>query len=126
ADTLKRIFNEKFVTRDPDGNIYLAFKLDGNGVPFRSVRSSMGHVLWASLNEIDDGMIDCILEKRFVGNVVNRLMMPDMFVPTAGIRTLSSYSVRFDPNSYHNGSIWPHDNAMIAEGFEIHKFREES
>ncbi len=39
-----------------------------------------------------------------------------MFVPEAGIRTLSSDSSHFEANSYHNGSIWPHDTAMIAIG----------
>jgi glycogen debranching enzyme len=126
ADTLKRLFNEQFPTEDPDGNIYIAFKLDGHGTSFRSVRSNMGHVLWASLNVEDDSTIDCILKTELIPNVVKRLMMPDMFEPKAGIRTLSSYSARFDPNSYHNGSIWPHDNALIAEGFEIHGFKREA
>lgn len=126
ADTLKRLFNEKFPTTDPEGNFYLAFKLDSNEVPFRSVRSNMGHVLWASLNRDEDGHIDSVLEDEFVPLVVRRLMMPDMFDPRAGIRTLSTFSARFFANSYHNGSIWPHDNAMIAEGFDIHGFRSEA
>jgi glycogen debranching enzyme len=126
ADTLKRIFNENFPTEDPDGNAYIAFKLDGAGTPFRSVRSSMGHVLWASLSMEDDGAVDSILSPELVPAVVKRLMMPDMFEAKAGIRTLSSYSNRYKPNSYHNGSIWPHDNALIAEGFEIHGFKKEA
>jgi glycogen debranching enzyme len=126
ADTLKRLFNEKYPTEDPDGNIYLAFKLDGNGQALRSVRSNMGHVLWASLNREDDGVVDCILSPELVPSVVARLMMHDMFEPKAGIRTLSTLSDRYQPNSYHNGSIWPHDNALIAEGFEIHGFYKEA
>ncbi|MBX4205054.1 MAG: hypothetical protein KW788_02565 [Candidatus Doudnabacteria bacterium] len=126
ADTLKRLFNEKFPTEDPDGNKYLAFKLDGDGTPFRSVRSNMGHVLWASLNLADDGVLDSILSPELVPAVVARLMMPDMFEQKAGIRTLSSLSQRYQPNSYHNGSIWPHDNALIAEGFALHGFRAEA
>src|SRR5262249_8906860 len=47
-----------------------------------------------------------------------RLMKDDLFVPGAGLRTLSSTSKHFDPQSYHNGSIWPHDTAMVAEGLE--------
>jgi glycogen debranching enzyme len=126
ADELRRLFNQKYPTEDPEGNKYLAWKIDGTGTPFRSVRSNMGHVLWASTNKYDDGEIDCILDREYIPAVVARLMMPDMFEPNAGIRTLSVLSRKFMPNSYHNGSIWPHDNGMIAEGFEIHGFLKEA
>jgi glycogen debranching enzyme len=42
------------------------------------------------------------------------------------MRTLSSRSRRFDPMSYHNGSVWPHDTAMIADGLENFGFRDEA
>lgn len=126
ADDLRIIFNQKYPTVDPDGHKYLAWKLDGEGTQFRSVRSNMGHVLWASLNEQDDGVLDCILDKEFIPEVPFRMMMPDIFEPDAGIRTLSKLSRNFKPNSYHNGSIWPHDNSIIAEGFEIHGFVNEA
>ena len=126
ADALKRKFNESFPARDPDGNAYLAYKLDGLGRQFKSVRSNMGHVLWASLSHELDGQKDSILEPGLVHDVVRRLTMPDMFETAAGIRTLSTLSRRFEFNSYHNGSIWPHDNAMIAEGFEIHGYKTEA
>jgi glycogen debranching enzyme len=53
-------------------------------------------------------------------------MNPDLFVRKAGIRTLSTRSDQFDPVSYHNGSIWPHDTAIIAEGFEYFGFHAEA
>jgi glycogen debranching enzyme len=126
AAELKDAFNASYVTTDPGHNIFLASKLDGEGKPFRSVRSNMGHVLWASLNQADDGKLDCILRPEYIPAIVRRLMMADMFEPDAGIRTLSSLSRNYQPNSYHNGSIWPHDNAMIAEGLEIHGFADEA
>lgn len=126
ADELKKLFNEKFQAYDPEGNFYLVYKLDSEGNQFRSVRSNMGHVLWASLNNEDDGVLDCILDADKVSLVVRRLMMPDMFDEQAGIRTLSTLSRGYLANSYHNGSIWPHDNAIIAEGFEIHGFAKEA
>ncbi len=126
ADQLQKLFNQQYLAEDPDGNTYLVSKLDGDGKQFRSVRSSMGHVLWASLNKQDDGKIDCILKKELVPAIVKRLMMSDMFEPDAGIRTLSMLSRNYKPNSYHNGSIWPHDNSIIAEGFEIHGFVKEA
>lgn len=58
-------------------------------------------------------------------NVVRRLMEPDMFTGW-GIRTLSSEYPTYNPMSYHNGSVWPHDNALIAEGFARYGHREES
>lgn len=126
ARILKKKFNEKYISQDPDGQFFLAAKLDGDGNQFRSVRSNMGHVLWASLNPDDDGELDSVLDQKHVPAVVNRLMQGDMFEPDAGIRTLSAFSRNYKPNSYHNGSIWPHDNAMIAEGFEIHGYKMEA
>ncbi|MGE5392296.1 MAG: amylo-alpha-1,6-glucosidase [Candidatus Saccharibacteria bacterium] len=125
AEAIKKAF-PRFETTDPDGNYYLAFAIDGKGRQFRPVRSSMGHCLWASLNMREDGVTEGILSEEKFGLIVKRLMAPDMFEPEAGIRTLSSYSRNFHPNSYHNGSIWPHDNSLIAEGFEIHGFRQEA
>ncbi|HYE22456.1 MAG TPA: amylo-alpha-1,6-glucosidase [Verrucomicrobiae bacterium] len=126
AINLKELFNKKFPAVDPDGNYYLVSKLDGEGKQFRSVRSDMGHTLWASLNMEDDGTVDSIVYAEDIPKIVKRLVMPDIFEPDAGIRTLSKLSVNFQPNSYHNGSIWPHDNAMIAEGFEVHGFLKEA
>src|SRR6185437_2369195 len=54
AVELKRRFNLSFPACDPEGNSYLASKLDGLGRQFKSVRSTMGHILWASLNAEDD------------------------------------------------------------------------
>jgi glycogen debranching enzyme len=43
-----------------------------------------------------------------------------------GIRTLASTEVRYNPMSYHNGSVWPHDNAMIAAGFAQYGYRRQA
>lgn len=118
ADNLKILFNRKFVLSGPEG-FSLATALDGSGRPLASVRSSMGHVLWASLNEKDDSIRDGILDAGHVTLLVKRILAEDLFEPSAGIRTLSVKSKRFIANSYHNGSIWPHDNSLIAEGLEI-------
>ena len=56
-----------------------------------------------------------------VRRCVERLMAPDMFCGW-GIRTLSTRAVRYNPMSYHNGSVWPHDNALIAAGFARYQF----
>ncbi|MES2668315.1 MAG: amylo-alpha-1,6-glucosidase [Patescibacteria group bacterium] len=91
-----------------------AYAVDGQGRMLTSARSTIGHLLWAGAR--DDGSYYSMLAPEDVGRVTERLMKPDLFVPGAGIRTLSSDSSRFAANSYHNGSIWPHDTAMIALG----------
>lgn len=111
AAALKERFNHSFVMRGPR-SLTLAFALDGKGRKLTAPRSSMGHVLWASFEG------ECILEREDVPALRARLLCADLFVPKAGIRTLSNRSRHFDPMSYHNGSIWPHDTAMLAEGLE--------
>lgn len=115
ARKLKKRFNEAFVLRGAR-SATLAYALDGRGAPLSSARSSMGHVLWATYRG------ECILEPRYIPFIRNRLMARDLFVAQAGIRTLSSRSSHFEPISYHNGSIWPHDTALLAEGLERHGF----
>lgn len=126
AQALKKNFNESYLIFNDKRNVYLASAIDGNGKPLTSVRSSMGHALWASLSTLDDEQLDGIIEAKYVDKIVKRLLARDMFEPKAGIRTLSVLSRNFQPNSYHNGSIWPHDNSMIAEGLEHYGFKKEA
>lgn len=117
AIQLKQEFNEQYIILD-HGNQSLAFALDGNGKPLVSARSSMGHCLWAAQTPLLDGIADCIIADQYIPAIKNRLLQEDLFVPLAGIRTLSSKSRMYSANSYHNGSIWPHDTAMVADGLE--------
>ncbi len=127
ADTLKHDFNERYILYDPKYKLhYIASAIDGTGKPLTSVRSSMGHCLWASLDIYNDGEVDGIVQKKYISDIVKRLMLPDMFVPQAGIRTLSSQSNAYSPNSYHNGSIWPHDTAMVTLGLETYGYKKEA
>ena len=119
ASALKKKFNEAFVLRGPK-SVTLAYALDGTGKKLAAARSSMGHVLWAAYQG------ECVLESTYVDALRRRLLARDLFVPKAGIRTLSSRSLHYDPMSYHNGSIWPHDTAMLAEGLENFGFAEDA
>lgn len=114
AHALKEKFNQAFVL-NADTRLTLAFALDGTGRPLTATRSSMGHVLWAASVA---GETECILNREYIEPLRKRLLSRDMFVSRAGIRTLSSRSPHYDPVSYHNGSIWPHDTAMLAQGLE--------
>jgi glycogen debranching enzyme len=54
------------------------------------------------------------------------LLLSDEFLAESGVRTLSSREVRFRPRSYHNGSVWPHDNYLISLGLEQRGFVDEA
>ncbi|MDQ6858673.1 MAG: amylo-alpha-1,6-glucosidase [Chloroflexota bacterium] len=88
--------------------------LDGNKKQVPAVTSNAGHALWAGIARPDRAR-----------RVAERLMAPDMFSGW-GVRTLSSTYPTYNPMSYHNGSVWPHDNSLIAQGFVRYGFREEA
>jgi glycogen debranching enzyme len=126
ADDLKKKFNAAFIVQGKRGRLSLAFAIDGSGRQLVSSRSSMGHCLWASWQSEQGAMPDSIIDAEIVPDIARRLLMPDLYVPRAGVRTLSVRSRAYDPDSYHNGSIWPHDTAIVAEGLEKVGFREEA
>lgn len=102
ADDMRRRFDERFFDVDL-GSYILA--LDGEKQPCRVIASNAGHALLTGIALPDRAQA-----------VARRLMAPDCFSGW-GIRTLSQYEKRYNPMSYHNGSVWPHDNALIAAGF---------
>jgi glycogen debranching enzyme len=93
----------------PEERCY-ALALDRDGAPCRVVTSNAGHCLTAG-----------IATQERAADVVARLMRDDCFCGW-GVRTLSERARRFNPISYHNGSIWPHDNALLAAGFARYGF----
>ncbi len=101
AAELKRVFQEDFWM---EGERFVAMALDGQRRKVRSIASNAGHCLFTGILDDDKAMA-----------VADRLMHHDL-QSGWGIRTLSEPMVAFSPISYHNGSIWPHDNAIIAEG----------
>jgi glycogen debranching enzyme len=101
AEALRRRFNQDFWVQDEQ---FFCLALDGQKRQVRSVTSNAGHCLWSGI---------CDPEKADA--VAERLMAPDMFSGW-GVRTLSADSPNYNPMSYHNGSVWPHDNAIIALG----------
>lgn len=102
AETLRAHFLERFWW--PEEQVfYLA--LDGNKQPCKVVTSNAGQCLWGG-----------IASQEQADAVVNRLMRPDMYTHW-GIRTLSRNAARYNPMSYHDGSVWPHDTALVGAGF---------
>ncbi|MDP3963077.1 MAG: amylo-alpha-1,6-glucosidase [bacterium] len=125
ADELSANFAERFFEEEEGTNgLMVASAIDGSGRPLRSVRSSMGHCLWASLTPALDATLECIVPAPHIPAVAARLLAEDLFEPDGGIRTLSARSTRYDPESYHNGSIWPHDNGLIIEGLDAHGYKD--
>jgi len=101
AGVLKKSFNEKFWDEDLSSFV---LALDGHKKPCRVKSSNAGHCLFTGIADRDKAAI-----------LADTLLNSDMFSGW-GVRTLSSLSGRYNPMSYHNGSIWPHDNALIAYG----------
>ncbi|HEX6548664.1 MAG TPA: amylo-alpha-1,6-glucosidase, partial [Candidatus Dormibacteraeota bacterium] len=110
AESLRRRFNELFWI--PEQRFY-AQALDRDKNRVASVSSNPGHGLWSGI--IDAGRAEA---------VVGRLVAEDLFCGW-GIRTLSSREPSYNPMSYHNGSVWPHDNSIIAAGMRRYGYRRE-
>src|SRR5690606_34813747 len=101
AATLKINFNQKFWDEEL---ACFVLALDGKKRPCRVISPNAGHCLFTKIADDDKALL-----------LADTLLRPNMFSGW-GIRTLSSDSARYNPLSYHNGSIWPHDNALIAFG----------
>jgi glycogen debranching enzyme len=93
---------------------FYAYALDGDKKKVLTVASNAGHCLWSG-----------IVPPERAKKVVERLMAPDMWTGW-GIRTLSANNPAFNPYNYQTGSVWPHDNAMIAFGFKLYGFAAEA
>jgi glycogen debranching enzyme len=111
AARLKKQFNEQFWLPERG---YYAIALDKDKRPVDACASNMGHCLWNGIIDEDKAPL-----------VVERLMSPEMFSGW-GVRTLASDMGAYNPASYHNGSVWPHDNAIIQAGLLRYGFVEEA
>jgi glycogen debranching enzyme len=93
---------------------YYALALDGAKRPVDALASNMGHVLWTGL-----------ADRSVAGTVAEHLISPQMFTGW-GVRTLATTMRRYDPVSYHNGSVWPHDTALCAAGLASYGYVDEA
>jgi glycogen debranching enzyme len=85
-----------------------ALALDGRKRPVPTATSNAGHLLWSR-----------VPTPEMARRLSARLLEPDFFSGW-GVRTLSAAHAVFNPMSYHNGSIWPHDNAILVLGMALH------
>jgi glycogen debranching enzyme len=111
AADLRARFEERFWCEEIGS---YAYGLDPDKQPIRSIASNAGHCLWSG-----------IVSPEHAARVVERLLQPDMWSGW-GIRTLSARNPAYNPYSYQLGSVWPHDNGIIALGFKRYGFAAEA
>lgn len=108
-DLKKRVIKSFWIN---ERNIF-AMAIDGRGKPCAINSSNPGHLLLTG-----------ILPKGLAKKLVKTLVGEDLFSGW-GVRTLGSKEIRYNPVSYHNGSIWPHDNGLIMAGMSRLGFSQE-
>jgi glycogen debranching enzyme len=93
---------------------FYALALDGQKRPVGTLTSNIGHLLWSGIVPVERAEI-----------LVRRLLGKDMFSGW-GIRTMSTRERPYSPLRYHDGTVWPHDTAIVAEGMRRYGFRDEA
>lgn len=111
ADDLYHRFNDRF-WMEAEG--FYCLGLDSHKQQIRSITSNPGHLLWSG-----------IVPKERAERLVQRLFQPDLWCGW-GIRTLSSQNPAYNPISYQLGSVWPHDNSLIAMGLKHYGYHQEA
>ena len=112
ADELFRRFQQDFWSDEHGG--YYVVGLDGDKRPIDSMTSNMGHLLWSGI----------VPDERAA--VIAGHLMSDALFSGWGVRTLSTHDRGYNPIGYHAGTVWPHDNAIVALGLAHAGFREEA
>jgi glycogen debranching enzyme len=111
AASLKHLFNEKFWMPDEK---FIAQALDRDKTQITTITSNPGHCIWCG-----------IVDEDKINPIVTRLLTDEMSSGW-GIRTVGSDEPSFNPMSYHNGSVWPHDNSIIAAGLQRNGYSTEA
>jgi glycogen debranching enzyme len=106
ADDLRQRFDEAFWVERRGG--YYALALDGAKHPVDSMCSNMGHLLWSGI--VPPGRVTQVVDQ----------LMGDTLWSGWGVRTMSTEDGAYSPLAYHNGTVWPHDNSLIAWGLMRH------
>ena len=108
ADELRARFDEAFWVEERGG--FYALALDGKKRPVDARCSNMGHLLWSGI----------VLPER-VRATVDQLLSEELWSGW-GIRTMASDAAAYNPISYHNGTVWPHDSALAVWGLARHGY----
>jgi glycogen debranching enzyme len=111
AEELRGRFNEDFWVAERG---FYALALDGEKRQVDSLTSNVGHLLWSGIVPHDQAEQ---LAEHLVG---------DALFSGWGVRTMAEGEGGYNPIRYHNGTVWPHDNSLIAHGLQRYGFREEA
>jgi glycogen debranching enzyme len=111
AENLRRRFNEDFWLNQRE---CYALALDGEKRPVDSITSNMGHLLWSGI--VPEERADRLAEH----------LIGDALFSGWGVRTMAEGEGGYNPIRYHNGTVWPHDNSLIAHGLARYGFRDEA
>ncbi len=111
AAELKARFNRDFWLPERS---FFALALDGEKRPVDSLTSNIGHLLWSGI--VDDEKAEA---------VARHLLGPALFSGW-GVRTMAAGEGGYNPIEYHNGTVWPHDNSLVAAGLARYGYREEA
>jgi len=111
ANELKRRLNDDFWI---EGRGFYALALDGEKKPVDSLTSNVGHLLWSGI--VPEERAERVAE-HMVGNAL---------FSGWGVRTMAEGEGGYNPIRYHNGTVWPHDNSLIAHGLARYGFREKA
>ncbi|UVT16153.1 MAG: amylo-alpha-1,6-glucosidase [Nitrospira sp.] len=109
AESLRERFERAFWCEEI--NSY-ALALDGKGRPCRVRSSNAGHCLYGGIAGQERGLRTA------------RTLLSEDFFSGWGIRTIATSEARYNPMSYHNGSVWPHDNAIVAAGMANYGYKQ--
>ncbi len=111
ADDLKRAFNRDFWLEDRE---YYALALDGDKTPVDALTSNIGHLLWSGI--VDDERADLVAARLFDTRLFSGW----------GVRTMAEGDGGYNPIGYHQGTVWPHDNSLIAAGLRRYGYHEQA
>jgi glycogen debranching enzyme len=110
AERLRERFDRDFWVDDG----YYALALQQGNRQAAVLSSNTGHALWSG-----------IAQPERAGKIAERLLSDEMFNGW-GVRTLTSAALRYNPLGYHLGTVWPHDNSLIAAGFKRYGLEQEA
>ena len=111
AATLRRRFREAFWMEQRG---HLALALDGSKRQVDALTSNIGHLMWSGILDSDHG------------SSTRTLLMSEELYTGWGVRTMSTRDCGYNPIEYHNGTVWPHDTSLVAEGLRRYGYRHDA
>lgn len=118
AEIIKQEFNRRFIYRERDNLYYAAQAVDGRGRQIKNATANPALALAFAISGESGRHPECIIDIRFIYDIVRRIFKYDLFDPEAGIRTMSKLAPAYSgkQSARYTGGFWPGQNALIFEG----------